>query len=486
MRKRPFLFVCLIGVLLAIPPVAKAQFTDLPDLGDTASTGLSWQTERQIGQDIMNQIRQKEPTYLDDLEVESYLNTLGGRLAVATPAGTGFHFFCLDDPSINAFAMFGGYVGVNTGLIANVRNESELAGVLAHEISHVTQRHLARGLEKQKQVSMASLLVMALGMLAAHSNSDIASAAITVGMGGAIQAQLGFSREFEREADRAGIELLQKAGFDPHAMSSFFERLQKATRIYENNAPIYLRTHPLTTERISDMQNREQGMPYRQIPDSFTFHLVRARLLARQGTPAEAVARLRQILEEKRYTHEAAAHYGLAVALARQEDWPGVEAALEKARAKDTDSPMIARLFAEALLRKDAAKGMAFYLETMRRFPDSPALVQGYAEALLERGQTDKGLRFIEARMREHGPNARLYRIKARLHALRKQAAEYHHALAEAYALEGILTAAIEQLELAQKTPGVDFYELSAIDARLRQLKREREEERKRLEANGS
>jgi predicted Zn-dependent protease len=138
---------------------------DLPELGDSASTELSMQAEKRIGQEIMIEIR-RNAMYLDDPEVEAYLNRLGNRLSAASPdPGIGFYFFPVDDPMINAFAMFGGYIGVNSGLVLAVQNESELAGVLAHEISHVTQRHLARGIARQKQIGGATLLALAAAIL---------------------------------------------------------------------------------------------------------------------------------------------------------------------------------------------------------------------------------------------------------------------------------------------------------------------------------
>ncbi|MDR2678149.1 MAG: M48 family metalloprotease [Zoogloeaceae bacterium] len=459
---------------------ARAETDDLPELGASASAGLPWSLEKRIGQDIMNQIRQTEPSYLDDPEIEDYLNRLGNRLAAVTPDAGNLHFFGVKDPSINAFAMFGGYVGVNTGLILNTQSESELAGVLAHEISHVTQRHLARGLEKQKQVSVANMLVMALAILAANSNANLAEAAMTTGTAGAIQAQLNFSRAFEREADRSGFQTLVKAGFDPRGMSAFFERLQKATRAYENNATVYLRTHPLTTERISDMQNREQGVPYRQVADSLDYHLVRARLQAQDGVPAEAVARFRAALAEKRYASLAATQYGLAVALERQKDGHGMEKALADARAAGGQSALIARLEAEArLMQGDVAGGLARYKDAINRYPAALALVSGYAEALLAAGRFKEGVAFLDARLRgAPDADARLYRLKARFHAIQGETAQQHQALAEAYAREGALDAAIEQLERAQKSPGGDFYVQSTIDARLRQLKRQKAEEK--------
>ncbi|MGE5947116.1 MAG: M48 family metallopeptidase, partial [Betaproteobacteria bacterium] len=228
---------------------------DLPELGDVASSELPLSAEKKIGQQIMNQIRWREPSYLDDSDIEGYLNQLGGRLAAfSTDPGLGYQFFAIDDPSINAFAMPGGYIGVHTGLILAAQSEAELAGVLAHEIAHVTQRHIARQVFQSKRLSMASMVAMGLAILAARSSPQAASAAIAGTQAGAISAQLAFSRDFERESDRLGFETLRNAGFDVHGMSAFFERLQQSSRLYENNATAYLRTHPLSGERLSDMQ----------------------------------------------------------------------------------------------------------------------------------------------------------------------------------------------------------------------------------------
>ncbi|MCX8145956.1 MAG: M48 family metalloprotease [Azovibrio sp.] len=470
----------LAALLLGSAPLA-AQ-SDLPELGDAAGAGLSLGTERRIGQEIMNEIRLREPSYLDDPEIEAYLNQLGGRLVAASPdPGLGFYFFPLLDPMINAFAMFGGYIGVNSGLILAVQNESELAGVLAHEIAHVTQRHLARIIEKQKQISTASLLAMAAALLAARSNADVAGAAVAGASAGAAQAQLGFSRDFEREADRIGFQILDKAGFDVRGMSTFFERLQRATRSYENNAPVYLRTHPLNIERISDMQNREVAAPYRQVPDSLDFHLVRARLQAMRGTPAEAERYFRTLLAEQKAARVEAAQYGLAVALARQKHWREAEQVLAELRGARVAAPMIERLYAEARVnRGDVTGGLALLKESVGRFPDAIALVYGYAELLLQAGRPDEAQRFLDQQLQRRPQDDRLYLLLAKAHAARGRVAQQHRALAEAYWLRGQLPAAIEQLEIAQKAKGADFYELSAIDARLRQLKRRQQEEAKR------
>ncbi|MBN8464750.1 MAG: M48 family metalloprotease, partial [Dechloromonas sp.] len=182
----------LLPGILALALISQPVYADdLPELGDVASNELSLATEKKIGQKIMDEIRWREASYLDDPDVENYLNQLGARLvAVGNDPGMGFQFFAIDDMSINAFAMPGGYIGVHVGLLLAAQTESELAGVLAHEISHVTQRHIARQVYQSKQLSMASMVAMGLSLLAARSSPQGTMAAISTTQAGAISAQL--------------------------------------------------------------------------------------------------------------------------------------------------------------------------------------------------------------------------------------------------------------------------------------------------------
>jgi predicted Zn-dependent protease len=218
-----------------------------------------------------------------------------------------FEFFVIEDKSVNAFALPGGFIGVYTGLIVTAQSESELAAVLAHEIGHVSQRHIARLFTQQKQAGMASLAALALAILAARSSPDLAQAAVAATQYATYQTAVNFTRDNEREADRVGVQILEKSGFDPHAMPAFLERLQRSYRLVETNAPSYARTHPLTYERIADVQNRVEGVPYRQVPDSLDFMLVRARLQAREMSPRDGVAFFDDILTEKKVVNEASA-----------------------------------------------------------------------------------------------------------------------------------------------------------------------------------
>ncbi len=468
----------LLALSLVVQPL---RADDLPELGDVASNELSLATEKKIGQQIMHEIRWREAAYLDDPDVESYLNQLGARLvAFSNDPGMGFYFFGINDPSINAFAMPGGFIGVHSGLILSAQSESELAGVLAHEISHVTQRHIARQLYQSKQLGIASMVAMGLALLAARSNGQVAGAAIVTAQAGSLSAQLAYSRDFEREADRQGFEIMRKAGYEVRGMSDFFVRLQQAVRLYENNATAYLRTHPLTGERLTDMQNREQAASYRQVADSVDFLLVRARLRALQGIPAEAIKDFATLLREGKYTSEAATRYGLSCALFRARDWVGAERELRAARQGKISSAMLERQFAETRIASgDIDGGLKVYRDAMVRFPMNLALVYGYGDALVKARRFADSLRFAENQLQNYAQDIRLHRLRAESYAGLGRRAQQHLALAEAFALQGQTETAVNQLLFAQQAGDGNFYEMSVIDSRLRELKQRRLEELK-------
>lgn len=308
-----------LAATLALLLATDLPATGLPDLGEASQATVSPQQERELGLRIMAEIR-ADPSYLDDAEVAGYLTGLGTRLLLNSSESRPdqeFEFFAVKDPMINAFALPGGFMGFNTGLILAAQSESELAGVMAHEIAHVTQKHLARMIAGQKYAFLSSLGAVALAVLASRSNPQAAQAVLIGSQARQIQSQLDFTREHEKEADRIGLNILVSAGLDPRGMSGFFERLQRAGRFRESSAPSYLRTHPITHERIADIDSRTQSLPYRQIPDSLDFQLVRAKLRAAMDTPGNAVEFFDSALREKRYRNEAVERYGLINALLR-------------------------------------------------------------------------------------------------------------------------------------------------------------------------
>ena len=324
------------------------------------------------------------------------------------------------------------------------------------------------------------MVAMALALLAARSNGQVAGAAIATTQAGAISSQLAFSRDFEREADRQGFDTLRKAGFDVRGMAAFFARLQQAVRLYENNATAYLRTHPLTGERLTDMQNREQAVPYRQVADSPDFQLVRAKVRAMQGTPREAVKDLENLLQEKKFASEGAIRFGLAFAHYRARDWAGAERELETVRHLKVLAAMFEHLRADARLAQgDTAAGLAIYRDAMVRYPLNQALIYGYGAALITARRYDDALRFAESQLRNYPEDVRLHKMRAESYAGLGQRAMQHRALAEVFILQGQTAGAIEQLQLAQRAGDANFYEMSSIDARLREMRLRQAEEMK-------
>lgn len=448
----------------------------LPDLGDVAQASFTPAQERRLGESIMREIR-ADPSYYDEPELTDYINKLGNRLGARAEGRQDLEFFLIKEPQINAFALPGGFIGVNTGLLLAAQSESEVAGVLAHEITHVTQRHIARMIATQKGSAVATIATLAAAILLSRVSSEAGQAALAFGTAGNIQSQLNFTRENEREADRIGLQLLEQAGFDPRGMASFFERLQRATRFYETAAPSYLRTHPVTYERIADIQNRLQDYHYRQIPDSIEFQLMRARLKAELDSPRDAVAFFEASLAERKFLSEAASHYGLAASALRMNDLARARKELAAAAKLLPPNPVVETLGCR--IESAAGAALACYRDAIKAYPGYRALVYDYATALLQARQPEAALKVAEGQLQFNPGDPRLYLLQARAYsALGRQLAQ-HRAQAEAYVRQGNVSAAVEQLQIGLKSGDGDFYQLSSAEARLRELRRLDEELRK-------
>ena len=489
------LALALLPALIA----GSALAAELPDLGDASRTTISPRQERELGLRIMSQIR-ADPSYLDDAEVAGYLTSLGSKLILGSREAhpdQEFEFFAVQDASINAFALPGGFMGFNTGLIITAQSESELAGVMAHEIAHVTQKHLARMIAGQKYSMLTSLAGAALAILAARTNPQAGQAVLVASQARQIQSQLDFTREHEKEADRIGLNILVSAGLDPNGMSAFFERLQRAGRFHENGAPSYLRTHPITYERIADIENRTHDMPYRQVPDSLDFQLVRAKLRASLDNPGDAVERFESVLRDKRYTNEAVERYGLINALLRNRDYSRAEKELaqlyedlqsgaldEKLQNHDLgktirierktgpSSPMIDTLAARVKLATgQVIEALEIYQAALQIYPQYRALIYDYADALIRNGKPDAAVNFINHQLQYTPNDTRLFALQARGYEALGDAMSQHRSQAEVYTRQGNYSGAIEQLQIALKAGDGDFYKMSSIEARLRELR---------------
>lgn len=444
----------------------------LPDLGDVSEAALSTAQERAIGYSIMRRIREST-AYVDDPEIIDYLNRIGYRLVSVSPdTRTEFVFFAIRDNSVNAFAMPGGFIGVHTGLITTAQTESELASVLGHEVAHVTQRHIARLVAQQQRAGMASLAAIAIAILAARSNANAAAGAIAAAQAQALNSRLAFTRANEREADRVGVNILERAGFDPAAMPVFLERLQKATRVYDTGAPTYMRTHPITFERIADIQNRTYDLAYRQVPDSLDFHLVRAKIRSAQGEPRDAVTFYRDLIEERKFINEIGARYGLVNALMRVKDIAQADKEYDTLEKKAPAHGMLVTLKARLMLAQGDKKGsMNVLADGLKTFPEYRGIAYDYADALIGVGKFTEALSILDERLLKNQDDGRLYELQAKAYAGQGKSMMQHKSLAEAYVAAGNLPLAVEQLQLALNAGNGDFYQMSSIEARLRQLR---------------
>ncbi len=466
----------LIAFALCMALAFPAYPDGLPDLGDNSEAALNASQERAIGQKIMREIR-ADRDYLDDPELADYINQLGTRLVSHTQSSRdSFEFFIVRDPTLNAFALPGGYVGVHSGLMLAAQSESELASVLAHEVTHVTQRHIARLIAGSENTNLlTSIALVAAAILAARSNSQVGQAAMATSQGVAIQNQLDYTREHEREADRIGLQLLEKSGFDTRGMASFFDRMQKTNRFQESNAPSYLRTHPLTTERIADIQNRVQKGFRKETANSLGFQLVRAKLRAQDSAPREAL----QYFEANAVEKNAAQAYGSAMALLRLRDFERAEKEIIAAK-KIARHPMLDNLAAQIKREAgDTEAALEMYRVALKTSPQERALSYAYIDTLLLAKRPDDALKMVNERLATVQDDYRLYELQGKCYAALGKKLPQHQAQAEAYIRQEKLPAALEQFELAVKSADGDFYQQSAAEARMRQIKVQIEAEEK-------
>src|SRR5690625_4195162 len=300
----------LLGALIDLL-IGQTAVAALPPLGHVADSALTRAQERDLGRQMMAQVWRQIPL-LDDPEINAYLQDLGERLATHSDAPElDYHFFVVDLPYINAFAMPGGYIGVNAGLILSTRSESELAGVLAHEVAHVTQRHLARRLEASQRMSLQNTALLLASVLIGMQNPEAGSAAAAASMAGSIQQQLNYSRAFEHEADNLGIRMLAAANLDPQGMPVFFSRMAEATR-YQNRPPEYLSTPPVTENRMVESSNRAARLSGGTVFESAAFRYMQTRLqVLRTSTPQ--VQDFKARLQQASRADQAADRYGLAL-----------------------------------------------------------------------------------------------------------------------------------------------------------------------------
>lgn len=448
-----------------------ANAAELPDFGSPADAALSKSREAQIGRSVMLQLR-NAGVVIDDPFLTEYVSTLGSQLATHANDGEfNFNFFVVKDDQINAFALPGGYIGVNSGLVLASENENELAGVLAHEISHVTQRHIARAaLDNQRTsiMSMAAMLAALVLGAASDMSSDAMSGVVTASQALAAQRQINFTRANEHEADRVGIELLAGAGFDPHGMSSFFEKLGRRYGGSSQVVPALLQTHPVTSERVAEARDRARQLPATTHTSSLTYALTKARLVAlNAATPEAAFAAFR----DKADSDAPEDRYGLALASMRMSLYDNAEA-LFRNLIRDYPNTMAFRVGqAEAMAASgatDAALGL--YSDAVRLFPRNIPLTISYAETLISAGKPAEAHKLLLDLLNNVPATAPQLRLIARAANAEGDVANAYFYMSYYYAAIGNLPLAIGQVRMALETPDANEVDRARFRSRLDQL----------------
>lgn len=485
-------FIIAFGV--SLPPSAVAQ-TRLPALGEGGDITVA--EERELGDMIARDIY-RDPSYVDDPPLTEYVQGIWDELlAAARKLGEltpeidepfAWEVLLIRDRTVNAFALPGGYMGVQFGLIGVVTSRDELASVLAHETSHITQRHISRLITQQGQQTPLVIAAMVLGALAASRSPDATQALVMGGQAFAVQNQLNFSRDMEREADRMGYTLMQPAGFAPQGFVSMFDKLQQANRLNDNGAWPYLRTHPLTTERIADMQARLQstGLTF-FVPPPTTEHAIlsaRARVLANPGVDA-----LRQRVAEPKspgfaslpLARRAAALYATALASSQLRDFDGARtSAKQLADAVRGDAAALrqAQLLAAEieLAAGDAHAALQHLPTTDGAMPEKRPELLLRAQARLRSGRPAEAASVAESLqtwVTTHPRDATAWQLLSGAWQAQGQALRAIRAEAESFVAHYDYAAAVDRLKAAQNLARksgahVDYIEASIIDARLR------------------
>lgn len=468
----PALKRVLLGAFICLAVTAAGAASDdirLPDMGSPADAILSKSTEAQIGRAIMRDIRESGMV-VEDPQVTEYINEIGHRISVQANDGDHeFSFFVIDDPRINAFALPGGFIGVHTGLIEASRNEDELAGVIAHEVAHVTQRHIARAIHANSRQSMLSTALMLGAMIlgASGAGGDAMQAGIAVAQGSAVQQQINFTRSNEYEADRVGIHALSEAGFDPYGMATFFEVMSRQeTASPDLRIPEFLRTHPVTSTRISEARARAADYERVVSKDSPSYGIAKSRILVnRYDTAAQAVDYFERRSYERQDDFE---RYGRAVAYQRA--GRHLEANEIFKELADKDRKMIAYhigLGQTQLALEDYESSLQTFERAVELFPRNVPLIIHYAESLLRVGKADRAHELLLDLLNNVPPTPEQVRLIARAANEAGDVAESLYYMSEFRLMTGDLVGGISFLRQALDLPELGEIQRIRFEARI-------------------
>ena len=448
---------------------AGANEVELPDMGSPADAILSKNDEARIGRSIMHDIRNSGMVVEDPL-INEYINEVGNRVSAQTNDGDhDFTFFVVNDHRINAFALPGGYIGVHTGLLEASRSEDELAGVLAHEVAHVTQRHIARAIHASSRQSILSTAIMLGAMIAgaAGAGGDVMQAGMAVAQGTAAQSQINFTRAHEHEADRVGIDALSDAGFDPYGMASFFDVMSRQnSRAPDERTPAFLMTHPVTSSRIAEARDRARHYPQVRSDDSISYGIAKVRITVdRFETANEAV----EHFERRPYQNQNdLERYGRLLAYLRAGlNYQALDI-IENLAQKSPDVIAYHIALGDTLVslgrHEDALKT---YENAIKLFPRNVPLVIAYGERLLEMNQAEKAHTVLLDLLNNVPPTPNQARLIARAASEAGENAESLYYLSEYRLMIGDLVGGISYLQQALQLPELQEIQRIRFEARI-------------------
>jgi beta-barrel assembly-enhancing protease len=459
--------------ILAIFPIFAAVADDLPDLGSSSAAIITPAKEKLLGMQFMQEVR-SQISILDDPLINDYVATLGYKLASNSDAKqSDFHFFVVDDSDINAFSGPAGYVAVNSGIFSLTQNESELASVMAHEIGHVVQHHIARTIARQKELAipnMAALLAtMALGVV----SPDAAIGAMGAISAGNMSSSLSFSRANEQEADRVGMQILASAGFDPNAMPTFLKKMQRYAMDYGDKVPTYLRTHPQTAARIADTENRAKQYPHKNhYQNSDMFYLMKARVyVITAPNSAAALNYFQHSMQTKTTKDSPFIKYGYALALDRSNQLTAAANTMTELAVQYPNQPIYQMGLAE--INVDANNSQQALIELDKiidLYPDYYPLVVQYAATLIACNQNQQAVNFIKKEQLQFEDDAGLFKLLSKAEGQRGNLGAAYYARAKYFELIDEKQMAIIQLRQALTLPNLSFDDRTAINAELASL----------------
>ena len=440
---------------------------ELPQLGDPADTALSPMQEARLGAEVVSQLYAYE--YLvEDPQLTDYLTATGWRLAAASDARPErLQIFVIKDDRINAFALPGGYMGFNAGLITASEHEGELAGVMAHELAHVTQRHIARGAASGGGLAtIATWAAVLAAIIAGSADPNVILAALGIGQTISYQRQVAFTRAHEIEADRIGIQTLSEAGFDTRGMAGFFQTLEQQSRLYGNGVPEFLRTHPINTSRITEARARAAALPNAKAPDTIEYQLMKARTkVFAADQPSAALGTFTALIASGQDT--PAHRYGKALALSRLGQ---NKRALETIQSTlDMYPTQINLLLLQAEIQAgagDSEQALETYRRALERHPRAGAAILEYSEALIHHGQPEAARKILLAAEPSFGARVDVYRLLSLAARQMDNDAEASYQMATYLFMRGDAGGALSQLDAGLRLKSLNKQERARLIAR--------------------